>query len=444
MVSDTAFPASSSHPVALLAARRRWLALVVLALLSAAMHLWLVNVFGERLGAFAPEGSSLQRMDVAFVRQLEPTAPPQAPMPSPPPPATPEAQPLGVKAPEPAASSPRATRRSRDADASRKKPPIPERVASTERSSESMRVAASSDAPVDTPPPVTEDPAAGVQPPAASGETRAGHADHAGASTQDATATADAPPAFVGEPLAVPGSSVARSANTNRNAAGAAFGWPPSTQLHYLLKGNYRGEVEGSATVQWVRVGERYEVRLDVAIGPSFAPLMSRQMVSQGVLSEAGLVPQRYDERTRIGFSVRQLSMAFDAARAVLADGSSVPMPRGMQDASSQFVQLSYLFTTNPALLQAGRSVSLPVALPRRVNTWTYDIVGDELLTTPIGELQTFHVRPRRDSPRPGELVAQAWYAPTLQYLPVRILIHQDADSFIDLQIDQKPLQAER
>ncbi len=225
--------------------------------------------------------------------------------------------------------------------------------------------------------------------------------------------------------------------------AGTPFGWPPSTQLRYRLVGNYSGEVEGSATVQWIRKGTRYQVQLEVAIGPSFAPLMSRQMTSQGDLSDLGLVPRRYEERTRIGFSVRQFAMSFDEGRAVLANGTSVPMRTGMQDASSQFVQLSYLFTINPSLLQPGRSVSLPVALPRRLDSWIYDVVGEETLATPIGDLRTFHVRPRRESPRQGELIAQAWYAPSLQYLPVRILIHQDANNFIDMKLDGAPLQAE-
>ena len=68
-----------------------------------------------------------------------------------------------------------------------------------------------------------------------------------------------------------------------------------------------RGEVNGDAQVEWVREGSRYQVHLDVTIGPSFAPLMSRRMVSQGELSDLGLVPRRYEERTRIGFSVRDL-----------------------------------------------------------------------------------------------------------------------------------------
>jgi hypothetical protein len=36
----------------------------------------------------------------------------------------------------------------------------------------------------------------------------------------------------------------------------------------------------------------------------------------------------------------------------------------------------------------------------------------------------------------------QMWIAPSLQYLPVRIRIEQGADTWIDLLIDEPPLQA--
>jgi hypothetical protein len=35
------------------------------------------------------------------------------------------------------------------------------------------------------------------------------------------------------------------------------------------------------------------------------------------------------------------------------------------------------------------------------------------------------------------------WLAPTLQYLPVRIRIEQDAETYVDLRIETAPLQTE-
>ena len=113
------------------------------------------------------------------------------------------------------------------------------------------------------------------------------------------------------------------------------------------------------------------------------------------------------------------------------------------QDEASQFVQLTWLFTTQPELLQVGKSVSLPLALNRRVDLWTYDVVGQPTLYLPFGPVNTFHVKPRREAGN-GVMTAEVWFAPSLQTLPVRILVRQDADSWIDLTLDKPPLQAER
>jgi hypothetical protein len=105
-------------------------------------------------------------------------------------------------------------------------------------------------------------------------------------------------------------------------------------------------------------------------------------------------------------------------------------------------VQLTWLFTTQPELLQTGRSVTLPLALPRQVEPWVYDVLGSETLATPAGPVDAVHVKPRRE-PRPGvDLTAEIWVAPSLQYLPVRILIRQDALTYIDLNIERLPEQA--
>lgn len=260
-------------------------------------------------------------------------------------------------------------------------------------------------------------------------------------SPPSATAAASQPEA--------PDTPLATSAPSEPAAAASAprlpaFEWPPSTRLTYSLLGNYRGEVHGSARVQWVRAGTRYQVHLDVAIGPSFAPLISRRMTSDGDLGEGGLSPRRYDESTRLPFqSARRATVQFTPGLVTLANGSVRDAPADVQDTASQFVQLTWLFTTQPQLLRVGGKVEIPLALPRRVDRWIYEIVAEERLSTPVGPVDSFHLKPRRAQARPkGELAAEVWIAPTLQYLPVRIRIEQDAETYLDLLLDAAPLQA--
>ena len=236
----------------------------------------------------------------------------------------------------------------------------------------------------------------------------------------------------------------AAASGPDTGTAATVFAWPPSTRLSYTLSGNYRGPVEGQAQVEWLLEGGRYQVHMDLSIGPAFAPLASRRVSSEGLVTLQGLSPRRYDETTTALFRQPQkLTVWLDDDQVRLANGRAEARPAGVQDSASQFVHLTWLFTTQPALLRAGQSVTLPLALPRQLQTWVYDVLGAQTLTTPAGDVETFHVKPRRP-PRLGQdLTAEIWVAPSLQYLPVRILIRQDESTYLDLLIARLPQQAE-
>ncbi len=371
------------------ARRARWAGLLLVVLLLHGAATWWLD--DNLVGWGAGQQPMPQRMDVAFVRTLAPAEPapvvaavPAAPVPAP-------ARPRRVRAAAPAAS---AASSPKDDDP----PPVVPQAAASEPA-----------VVVSTPPPMVE--------PAAS---------------EPASAVAAAPAAS------------AAAATEAPTATATAFEWPPSTRLTYKLAGNYRGEIHGNARVQWVRAGSRYQVHMDVAVGPSFAPLIARNMTSDGEIGEAGLTPRRYDEATKLPFqSPRRVTVQFTPETVTLANGSARDAMAGVQDTASQFVQMTWLFTTRPELLRVGNSISLPLALPRRMDRWIYDVLAEQRLHTPVGELDTFHLKPRRADDRPrGELSAEVWFAPALQYLPVRIRIQQDADTFIDLMMDAAPLQA--
>ena len=268
----------------------------------------------------------------------------------------------------------------------------------------------------------------------------------------DPAAAPDTVAATASAPAAVPASAPAVASA----ASGPVFTWPASTRLTYALTGWYQGEVHGDAQVEWLRDGDRYQVHLDVSIGPRLAPLVARRMSSEGRITPDGLRPQRYEQTTRqiIGRN-RLAQMVFPDERSVrLQDGKLATTRTDVQDTASQFIQMVYLFSVRPALRERGGRVEFDLALPHRVRRWAYE-VGDTLPTqTPLGELETFHVRPvpARDSvaetlgesARSGGsiLSAQVWYAPTLQMLPVRIRIEQDADTWVDLRLSEPPKQS--
>ena len=363
--------------------RRRATAGVAVVVAVTLLHLLATHELARSRARWTdPQAEMPMRIEVAFVREMAPTAPPAPPtLVKRAKAAAPAARPASAPA-KPASEPPLPALEQREPDP----PPEPARVAE----------------PAD-PLPVAEAPAP--------------------------DAPASAPSA---DPMAPAAASQA--------ASGAApFEWPPSTRMSYLLRGYYRGDLEGTARVEWVRAGSRYQVHLDV----SAALLFSRRMTSDGELSDEGLQPRRYDEETRVGWlEPRRLTMHFEPGRVVLAGGTRVAAPPGVQDTASQFVQLTWMFITRPQQLRVGQAIELPLALPRRVKRIVFDVVGVERLETPVGPLDTFHLVPRADL-RPGnDLTAQVWVAPSLQYLPVRIRIHQDAETYVDLGLRSLPLQA--
>ncbi len=206
------------------------------------------------------------------------------------------------------------------------------------------------------------------------------------------------------------------------------------------MTGHFRGPIQGRAQVEWLRSGNRYQVHLETSV----APLLSRSISSEGELTERGLVPRRFEgEQKVILRAPRRWSLQFGPERIVLGDGREVETIPGAQDEASQFVQLTWLFTTQPQLLQVGRSIVIPLAINRRFDLWTYDVKEVQQLDLPFGQVQTYYVKPRREA-KVGDMTAEIWFAPSLQYLPVRILIRQDEATYIDLMLDKPPLQANR
>lgn len=219
-----------------------------------------------------------------------------------------------------------------------------------------------------------------------------------------------------------------------------AFDWPASTRLSYVLTGHERGELHGTAQVEWIRVGTRYQVHLDVTVGPGFAPMHARRMSSQGEITADGLAPLRYDEENRALFGAgRHRGVRFEPDAVVLATGQRVPLAAGAQDAASQFVQMTYLLGTRAELRTPGAALELPLALPHHAGRWVYDVGATETLWTPFGALDAVPLTPRPPAGRGDALTVQVWLAPSLRFLPVRIRIARDDEAHIDLMLSRRP-----
>jgi hypothetical protein len=379
------------------AAKPSWrrAALVMLTLVVIGVHGCVTQGVAQRMIDFGQaQPPPPPRIEVAYVREMELSAPPVV-APAAPPPVAVAAKPKRPKAPRPASA------------------PQPR---------------------IEPPPEV-----AVAEPPlaAASAPDETASAALASAAPAASDAVASAATAAASDPA-----STLASATTSASAASAAaFEWPASTRVSYILTGNYRGEVKGSAQVEWIRVGNHYQVHLDFIVGPSFAPVVQRRMTSDGEISAEGLQPIRYDEETKVMLgNWRRRSIVFEPETVLLPNGQRRSRIAGVQDTASQFIQLTYLFSTNPERLKVGNSVDIPLALAHRVDIWTYDVVAEETIHTSFGPLQAFHLKPRRPPDSSSNtLTVEIWFAPQMRYLPARLYVTQDAQTYADLVIDRRP-----
>jgi hypothetical protein len=229
--------------------------------------------------------------------------------------------------------------------------------------------------------------------------------------------------------------------------------WPSDTRLTYELGGYFRGELHGNAQVQWTRLkppqltspegsltnvatpGDRYQVRIDMSIGP-----IDVQFVSQGRIRATGLQPDAYEEQLPRG----RFKLTLGPRDIVLNDGRRVPRPDTdiapdigpVQDTASQFVELGQRFNTGRARLVPGESLRVWLARPGGLDEWTYDVGPAETLYLPtLGAVQAYGLTPRPLANPRGPITVQMWFAPSLQNLPVRIKIYLNSETHLDLMV---------
>lgn len=243
---------------------------------------------------------------------------------------------------------------------------------------------------------------------------------------------ASAPTLAASAPIQVPGAALAIAPVPAQPASAATPAapdpWPRDTRVQYRLEGEFRGGgLYGSAQVQWQRQDGRYQARISIDLGL----FGTQSMTSQGEVTPQQLIPRVYEEQRRN----RRRVVRLEDAVVVLADGRQMERPAQVQDTASQFIELGHrLARITPV---AGQTLDIWLARPGGVDLWTYDIVAQETVTLPrAGEVMAWRLRPRRPASARDNIAAEIWFAPRLQYLPVRILLTQGTEARIDLKVD--------
>jgi hypothetical protein len=237
-----------------------------------------------------------------------------------------------------------------------------------------------------------------------------------------------APPAPAPTPATTPEPPVSAAAApaTASPAPTVASLWPTSTLLAYDVVGDFRGNLNtGSAQLDWRRDGDAYSSEMRTSVGIVRATWRSR-----GRLVGTQIEPERYEEQATgrpmvavtIDRATRKLS--FSAITEVL------DKPEGVQDTATIFMQLVAQLSAEPGAFVPGRVFSYPVARPRGLRQWQFEVIGREPVKTALGEFNTWHLKRRVGAGDPRDISFQIWLAPQLQNLPVKVQMSLGAEDF--------------
>lgn len=252
------------------------------------------------------------------------------------------------------------------------------------------------------------------------------------------TAVPQPPPEPPAQPVAneTPEPVPSEPANTAEEAAAApAEPTPPAppqghlpvqAQIEFdLFKGEHGLKV-GKVVHNWQVVDHRYVISSVVEATGLFSLIKPGKLVqtSQGNLTGRGLEPDYFwIERGQSADTTE--SAQFDRRNNTLTYGSgderrTVPLPDQAQDLLSFVYQLAFIAPQTGA-------IQLFISNGRKLDSYDYGVVGEEVLDTPMGKLKTLHLIKIHAA---GEDSVDIWLGAEYRYLPVKVrLTDEDGDS---------------
>jgi hypothetical protein len=218
------------------------------------------------------------------------------------------------------------------------------------------------------------------------------------------------------------------------NAAGFTatkypFNLPPSTELGYSIKSQQKGlAVSGSAIMRWDVAGRKFTATNEVR-----AMLVGKILdaKTEGSIDSYGLAPASYVEKR---FRKEPTTTSFDrTAQTIRFTGSdqTYPIKGGEQDRNSVIWQLASVARAARNKFKPGSEWTFFVAGQRDAEPWTFKVIKQQKLRTPLGELKTLHIT-RTPPSGTNDQQLDLWLAPQREWYPVRLRFSEDNGDFIE------------
>lgn len=218
-----------------------------------------------------------------------------------------------------------------------------------------------------------------------------------------------------GTASAAPGNGKQPSAQATQASHGLKFSVPPSGELQYDTF--YNGVRNQPGTIHWSSDGQRYEMVVRVPL-----PFVGEfSWTSKGRVDAFGLAPDQYIEKRGHRPSDVTIFNRADKQIVFTRTPNSLALADGAQDRFSMVMQLASLVRGDPDAYKPGVTREFYVADNDSGETWPITTIGDETVSTDHGYVTARHFMrlPRREGDKRR---IDVWLAPTLGWLPVRLV----------------------
>lgn len=176
----------------------------------------------------------------------------------------------------------------------------------------------------------------------------------------------------------------------------------------------------GAASLTWKNNHDRYEMSIEASVSFVLARVNLYKLSSVGRLGENGIAPETSTEARLRRAETATHFQHDDKLISFSATSKKIPMEAGAQDKASVVMQLAAIGNADENQFYVGREILVQVAEERDALPFLFVVVGQEMIDSQLGTLQTWHlVRP----PRPGSYNSRLdlWFAPSLGWYPVQI-----------------------
>ena len=237
-------------------------------------------------------------------------------------------------------------------------------------------------------------------------------------------------PIAASEPIAASAASttVATSAASAPVATNTEPQRPPLPKHAQLRFSVYVGQnnFKAGESLHTLEIVEgRYTLKADVHTTGLVSVFKSYRMeqTSTGTATEQTLKPETFTEVVTDGSGKKTNRAEFDWANHAIhfSGGGEATLPLQAQDI------LSILYQFTPLRPQE-KTVSINIGTGKKFETYRFEIVFEEQITTAMGTLQTVHFRKQHAANEEG---LEIWFAQEYRLLPVKVR-HLDRDGKVD------------